>query len=713
MEKDVEEFRVLFENAPLPYQSLDENGNILLVNQIWADVLGYSKEEVVGKHFSDFLISDDVDKFESRFSQFKEVGEVHGREYRLRKKSSEVMTVLFDGRIEYDDQGEFVRTHCMFKDITGRKKMEKQPEETQKSYQELFEKSADALFVHHPETGEVLDVNQKACEMYGESKEGFKGEKIWEFSSGEHPYTQEEAVKKVRNARDGEVEPFEWRARKKSGELFWAEVNLKSIDLLGEERIIASVRDITERKKAEEKANEERFFLESIINTVPDPIFVKDEDYSFILVNDALCEFLGHPREELIGKTDYDFFPEEEADVFREKDEQVFEKGETVTNVERITDSSGLEHIISTKKSLFELSTPSQKILVGVIGDITKRKKAEEELRKSEREKSLILESTPSLIVYQNLDHEVIWANKRAGKSVNEKPSDLVGRKCYEIWHNREKVCENCPVERAWETGKVERDVLESPDGRFWLITGAATRNEEGDITGAVEITLNITERKEAEERMEFLNTLLRQDLGSKYQTVQGYLQLLEEADLSVEYEEYLRKAIKSGREADEILGLAKKLDEIEETEWAAEKDIVTVLKHVIEDISDLVEREGVEIEENYPEEISKVEGDYSLNTLFKQTLMTRIQVGECKRMRINASDREEDILLKIEDDGKQLPEDVKNLFSGDVYTGETSGVGGVRYHMLREIARHNNAKIEVKDSELGGARFDVHLQKA
>ncbi|KXA95007.1 hypothetical protein AKJ36_01715 [candidate division MSBL1 archaeon SCGC-AAA259I07] len=106
-----------------------------------------------------------------------------------------------------------------------------------------------------------------------------------------------------------------------------------------------------------------------------------------------------------------------------------------------------------------------------------------------------------------------------------------------------------------------------------------------------------------------------------------------------------------AGREADEILALAKKLEEIEETEWVAEKDIVKVLEHVMDDISDLVERKGIEIEEEYPDTMKKVKGYYSLNTLFTQLLVTRIQISKCNKIKIYAREREEDILLKIEDD--------------------------------------------------------------
>ena len=290
---------------------------------------------------------------------------------------------------------------------------------------------------------------------------------------------------------------------------------------------------------------------------------------------------------------------------------------------------------------------------------------------------------------------------------MDEKPSDLVGRKCYEIWHNREETCEICPVEEAWKTGEVERDEIKSPDGRYWLITGAPIRNEKEDITGAVEITSNITERKKADERKDFLNTLLKQDLGSKYQTIQGYMQLIEE-----EQREYLEKSMEAGREVNEILGLAKKLEEIEETELVGEKNIVKVLKQVIDDISSFVEGKGVEIERDYPEKIGKVKGDYSLNIIFSQILLTRTQISECSNIRIEAREKEKNILVRIEDDGEPLPENIENMFSGEPYTGETTGVGGVRYYMIRQIAEHNNAEIEVQDSDLGGARFTVILKK-
>jgi PAS domain S-box-containing protein len=110
-------------------------------------------------------------------------------------------------------------------------------------------------------------------------------------------------------------------------------------------------------------------FLHQIINGISDPIFVKDRQHRWVLLNDRYCDFVGHSREELIGKSDYDFFPQVEADVFREIDELVFTANMTNENQHLFTDAQGITHLISTKKSCFQDETGNQ-FLVGSIRDI-------------------------------------------------------------------------------------------------------------------------------------------------------------------------------------------------------------------------------------------------------------------------------------------------------------------------------------------------------
>ncbi|MEH2441585.1 PAS domain-containing sensor histidine kinase [Nostoc sp.] len=110
-------------------------------------------------------------------------------------------------------------------------------------------------------------------------------------------------------------------------------------------------------------------FLHQTIDAISDPIFVKDRQHRWVLINDTYCDFVGYSREELIGKSDYDFFPQAEADVFRQKDELVFTTNITNENQNLFTDAQGITHLISTKKSCFEDET-GNKFLVGSIREI-------------------------------------------------------------------------------------------------------------------------------------------------------------------------------------------------------------------------------------------------------------------------------------------------------------------------------------------------------
>jgi len=150
-----------------------------------------------------------------------------------------------------------------------------------------------------------------------------------------------------------------------------AEMGLRNLNLTLE---------MAERKKTERALQESRDYLDKIINSIADPIFVKDREHRLVLVNDAECALAGHSRKEMLGKTDYDFFDKEQVNIFWEKDEIVFKTEQENINEETITDAQGRQRTILTKKSLYK-DPNGNKFIVGIIRDITSLKQKEQELR--------------------------------------------------------------------------------------------------------------------------------------------------------------------------------------------------------------------------------------------------------------------------------------------------------------------------------------------
>lgn len=122
-----------------------------------------------------------------------------------------------------------------------------------------------------------------------------------------------------------------------------------------------------------------------------------------------------------------------------------------------------------------------------------------ERLISSESEKSLILDSIFDLAVFQDPEMNILWANKAAGDSVGVNPSDLKGRRCWEVWHQRREPCDGCPVLRARESGESEKNEICSPDGRVWFIRAYPVKDQTGTLLGLAEFALDITESKKAE----------------------------------------------------------------------------------------------------------------------------------------------------------------------------------------------------------------------
>ncbi|MFS8119618.1 MAG: CHASE2 domain-containing protein, partial [Microcoleus sp.] len=137
----------------------------------------------------------------------------------------------------------------------------------------------------------------------------------------------------------------------------------------------------------QEELKRSKEFLQSLIDTIPDPIFVKDINHRWVVLNQSYCQLIGYPLEILTCRTDYDLFPQAEADIFWQQDELVLQTHQPLENEEYFTDAHGVTHLISTKRSLHK-DAAGNLFLVGAIRDITERKRREDALEQKNAELS-------------------------------------------------------------------------------------------------------------------------------------------------------------------------------------------------------------------------------------------------------------------------------------------------------------------------------------
>ena len=128
-----------------------------------------------------------------------------------------------------------------------------------------------------------------------------------------------------------------------------------------------------------------------------------------------------------------------------------------------------------------------------------------EDLRKSNKQKELILNNISELIILQDLEHKILWANKTAYSAyecMTGYSEQIRGRYCYEIWTERDEICEGCPLAKARETGKIEEQEITQKNGRKYLIVGYPVKDDKGNIFRLLEVVTDITKREKLEQAL-------------------------------------------------------------------------------------------------------------------------------------------------------------------------------------------------------------------
>ncbi len=141
------------------------------------------------------------------------------------------------------------------------------------------------------------------------------------------------------------------------------------------------------------------------------------------------------------------------------------------------------------------------------------------EYRQHNKEFNAILDTVPDSLTLQSPDLEIVWANRGAAAQLGLKLDEVIGRKCYRLWHQSDKPCSKCPVQKSFRNGEPAKENVTTPDGRIWELRAVPVKGENGRIVNVIEMGRDITERKLAEQELKAKKAeleVLNRNLGER-----------------------------------------------------------------------------------------------------------------------------------------------------------------------------------------------------
>ena len=389
-------------------------------------------------------------------------------------------------------------------------------QQSQESYRTIFEAIEDGVVIHDWDTGALVDVNPKACEVSGFHRDEVRGAPLSIFCSRDEPYTEADARRYLQLARDGYCPPYEWRGRRPDRSVAWYEVRLKAVEIGGVPRILSMSRDITEKKNSEEalRLREEQY--RAVFEASSDAFVLRDAELDIVDVNPAFLQLYGFTREQLAVRGGYpENYPTSYVAERRERLERALRGEESrAETIALRPDGTTFE----ADMRVIPVRYRGEPHVLTVVRDITERRQRERELQRSEARLRATVEAAFDCIIGMDGEGRIVEFNGAAERCFGHARTEVLGRLLSDVIvppRLRQGYDENLRrfaharevpfVGRLVETTAMRADGSEFP---IEVAVSVATA-PEGDIY--VGHLRDITARRQAESQHAELESQLRQ----------------------------------------------------------------------------------------------------------------------------------------------------------------------------------------------------------
>ena len=517
LRKSEEKFRLLYERAPLGYQSLDEHGHFLEVNQAWLDTLGYTREEVIGKSFSDFLHPEWRNYFKENFPRFKAIGEIPDVEFEMVKKDRSLIMVNINGKIGRDEKGDFKQTHCILHDITAQKKSEEVLQKSEFFSKTLIDAISTPVF-YKDRAGKYLGFNSAFGRFFGATKERLIGKSVFDIHSPELAEVYHRHDEELFN--NGGVQIYESQWRTSNGELHDIIFNKATFnDSEGNIRgLIGTIIDITSRKRSEEALRESEAQKTAILDATIDTIRLVDKDMRVIWANKANTAELKTGLEQLVGNTCYEALLGRDTPCPGCPTQKALESDRIEHAVIAQTDIKGFKGRSFWEDYAVPIKNKSGDIvnLIQIARNITDYKEAEEALKERESNLRQIIDLVPHFIFVKDEKGKYIIVNKAAADAYGTTVENLTGNSDMDFASNKADAAsfikDDLEVIQSGEQKFIPEEQITDSKGniRFLQTTKIPFKTTMTKKSAILGIAIDITERVESEKERVALQAKLQ-----------------------------------------------------------------------------------------------------------------------------------------------------------------------------------------------------------
>ncbi len=503
-----ERFRSAFENANAGMALISSDHKFVQVNTALCEILGYQKEEIIGRRAQDFMHPEEESRSLLTAASMLR-GEVsHTRAERSYvHKSGKDVRVLLSLTLLRDQSGAPQYFLAMLLDVTDQRIAEEELKVQEAFFQRLFGSLPEGVVIVDQQDT-VIDANGKFLEMFCYAIEEVKGQKLDQLVVPDA--LQAESLHLATEAYNDNVLQIDTLRRRKDGTNINVSAIAAPIKLAGEKvGLFAIYRDITDRKKAEESLARERTLLRTLIDALPDYIFVKDSSCRYVVANSAELARIGEDNQErVVGRREDEYLSGEASAIMRRAEDAVLASGiPDINREEHILNCMGAGKWVQTTRVVLRDECGKIIGLVGVSHDISVRRQAERDIQESAERLQTIIETVDEGITVSDSDGKYEIFNSKmeqitgySSVEVNSIP-DFSGRLYPDDTQRRKADAHHNKIWQNGETCETELTITTKQEGqKFVLVSTSLVRYKNRRMI--LSAWRDITSRKLAEQEM-------------------------------------------------------------------------------------------------------------------------------------------------------------------------------------------------------------------